>query len=259
MKILPAIDLKDGKCVRLNKGDYKQVTHYSNNPLNMAETWIRQGANNLHIVDLDGAKAGKPINFTIIESIRKEFPNLFIQVGGGIRNQENIDRYIDVGIDKVIIGTKVVADPEFIKKIDANLLNKIIVDVAVKDEMLAVQGWNESSSYNINEFIIQIGVWYIILYRGLNEFQGRGSPVSTPLYSGRSSIRQMAYISRKVQSESSSHLGSFLTGCLAGAIIGGVLGVLLAPHRGDITRRKVARKAEETKEQVIEVVVAQFQ
>ena len=153
MKIFPAIDLKDGKCVRLNKGDYKQVTHYSNNPLNMAETWIRQGANNLHIVDLDGAKAGKPINFTIIESIRKEFPNLFIQVGGGIRNQENIDRYIDVGIDKVIIGTKVVADPEFIKKINANLLNKIIVDVAVKDEMLAVQGWNESSSYNINEFI----------------------------------------------------------------------------------------------------------
>ena len=153
MKILPAIDLKGGKCVRLNKGDYKQVTHYSDNPLEMAETWMSQGTNNLHIVDLDGAKAGKPINFTIIESIRKEFPNLFIQVGGGIRNQENIDRYIDVGIDKVIIGTKVVADPEFIKKIDANLLNKIIVDVAVKDEMLAVQGWNESSSYNTNDFI----------------------------------------------------------------------------------------------------------
>ena len=153
MKIFPAIDLKDGKCVRLNKGDYKQVTHYSDNPLEMAETWISQGANNLHIVDLDGAKAGKPINFTIIESIRKEFPNLFIQVGGGIRNQENIDKYIDVGIDKVIIGTKVVTDPEFIKKIDANILNRIVVDVAVKDEMLSVQGWNESSSYNIKEFI----------------------------------------------------------------------------------------------------------
>lgn len=153
MKIFPAIDLKDGKCVRLSKGDYKQVTHYSDNPLEMAETWISQGANNLHIVDLDGAKAGKPINFTIIESIRKEFPNLFIQVGGGIRNQENINRYINAKIDKVIIGTKVVTDPEFIKKIDANILNRIVVDVAVKDEMLAVQGWNESSSYNIKEFI----------------------------------------------------------------------------------------------------------
>ena len=153
MKIFPAIDLKDGKCVRLNKGDYKQVTHYSDNPLEMAETWISQGANNLHIVDLDGAKAGKPINFTIIESIRKEFPNLFIQVGGGIRNQENINRYINAKIDKVIIGTKVVTDPEFIKKIDVNILNRIVVDVAVKDEMLAVQGWNESSSYNIKEFI----------------------------------------------------------------------------------------------------------
>ena len=153
MKIFPAIDLKDGKCVRLNKGDYKQVTHYSDNPLEMAETWISQGTNNLHIVDLDGAKAGKPINFTIIESIRKEFPNLFIQVGGGIRNQENINRYINAKIDKVIIGTKVVTDPEFIKKIDANILNRIVVDVAVKDEMLAVQGWNESSSYNIKEFI----------------------------------------------------------------------------------------------------------
>ena len=153
MKIFPAIDVNDGKCVRLNKGDYKQVTHYSDNPLEMAETWISQGANNLHIVDLDGAKAGKPINFTIIESIRKEFPNLFIQVGGGIRNQENINRYINAKIDKVIIGTKVVTDPEFIKKIDANILNRIVVDVAVKDEMLAVQGWNESSSYNIKEFI----------------------------------------------------------------------------------------------------------
>jgi len=153
MKIFPAIDLKDGKCVRLNKGDYKQVTHYSDNPLEMAETWISQGANNLHIVDLDGAKAGKLINFTIIESIRKEFPNLFIQVGGGIRNQENINRYINAKIDKVIIGTKVVTDPEFIKKIDANILNRIVVDVAVKDKMLAVQGWNESSSYNIEEFI----------------------------------------------------------------------------------------------------------
>ena len=153
MKIFPAIDLKDGKCVRLNKGDYKEVTHYSDNPLEMAETWISQGTNNLHIVDLDGAKAGKPINFTIIESIRKEFPNLFIQVGGGIRNQENINRYINAKIDKVIIGTKVVTDPEFIKKIDANILNRIVVDVAVKDEMLAVQGWNESSSYNIKEFI----------------------------------------------------------------------------------------------------------
>ena len=153
MKIFPAIDLKDGKCVRLNKGDYKQVTHYSDNPLEMAETWISQGANNLHIVDLDGAKAGKLINFTIIESIRKEFPNLFIQVGGGIRNQENINKYINAKIDKVIIGTKVVTDPEFIKKIDANILNRIVVDVAVKDKMLAVQGWNESSSYNVEEFI----------------------------------------------------------------------------------------------------------
>ena len=153
MKIFPAIDLKDGKCVRLNKGDYKQVTHYSDNPLEMAETWISQGSSNLHIVDLDGAKAGKPINFTIIESIRKEFPNIFIQVGGGIRNEENINRYINAKIDKVIIGTKVVTDPEFIKKIDANILNRIVVDVAVKDEMLAVQGWNESSSYNIKEFI----------------------------------------------------------------------------------------------------------
>ena len=153
MKIFPAIDLKDGKCVRLNKGDYKQVTHYSDNPLEMAETWISQGANNLHIVDLDGAKAGKLINFTIIESIRKEFPNIFIQVGGGIRNQENINKYINAKIDKVIIGTKVVTDPEFIKKIDANILNRIVVDVAVKDKMLAVQGWNESSSYNVEEFI----------------------------------------------------------------------------------------------------------
>ena len=90
MKILPAIDLKGGKCVRLNKGDYKQVTHYSDNPLEMAETWMSQGTNNLHIVDLDGAKAGKPINFTIIENIRKKFKGAGSRI---IRRNRNSGKY----------------------------------------------------------------------------------------------------------------------------------------------------------------------
>ena len=90
MKILPAIDLKDGQCVILKKGDYAQVKKYSDDPIMIAEQWVNQGAKNLHIIDLEGAKAGTPVNYNLISNIKNKFPNLYIQVGGGIRNQDNI-------------------------------------------------------------------------------------------------------------------------------------------------------------------------
>ena len=130
MKILPAIDIKDGKCVRLAKGDYNQVTHYFDNPLDVAKKWIDKGSMNLHIVDLDGAKSGETINFDVISKIRNNYPETYMQVGGGIRDIENINSYLDIGIDRVIVGTRVVSDPSFLEKIPSDIKERVIIDLA---------------------------------------------------------------------------------------------------------------------------------
>ena len=153
MKILPAIDIKEGKCVRLTKGDYSQVTHYFDNPLDVAKKWIDQGSMNLHIVDLDGAKSGKTINYNIIAEIRNSYPDIYMQIGGGIRDIESINKYINIGINKVIVGTRVVSDPSFLKRIPSDIKEKVIIDLAVKDGKLAVHGWNNSSDFTLQEFI----------------------------------------------------------------------------------------------------------
>ena len=153
MKILPAIDIKEGKCVRLAKGDYSQVTHYFDNPLDVAKKWIDQGSMNLHIVDLDGAKSGKTINYNIIAEIRNSYPDIYIQIGGGIRDIESINKYINIGVNKVIVGTRVVSDPSFLKRIPSDSKEKVIIDLAVKDGKLAVHGWNNSSDFTLQEFI----------------------------------------------------------------------------------------------------------
>ena len=153
MKILPAIDIKEGKCVRLTKGDYSQVTHYFDNPLDVAKKWIDQGSMNLHIVDLDGAKSGKTINYDIIAEIRNSYPDIYMQIGGGIRDIESINKYINIGVNKVIVGTRVVSDPSFLKRIPSDIKEKVIIDLAVKDGKLAVHGWNNSSDFTLQDFI----------------------------------------------------------------------------------------------------------
>ena len=153
MKILPAIDIKEGKCVRLAKGDYSHVTHYFDNPLDVAKKWIDQGSMNLHIVDLDGAKSGKTINYDIIAEIRNSYPDIYMQIGGGIRDIESINKYINIGVNKVIVGTRVVSDPSFLKRIPSDIKEKVIIDLAVKDGKLAVHGWNNSSDFTLQDFI----------------------------------------------------------------------------------------------------------
>ena len=153
MKILPAIDLKDGKCVRLSMGDYSQVRNYDFNPLELAMNWVDSGVKNLHIVDLDGAKDGKLSNFETIQKIRKQIPNLYIQMGGGIRSLGDVQKYLDIGLDKVIIGTKAMSDPTFLDEFDSFTKNKIIIDMAVKDGNMAIQGWNQSSELDVDSFI----------------------------------------------------------------------------------------------------------
>ena len=153
MIIYPAIDIIDGKCVRLSKGDYSLKTIYSDNLESIAKNWINNGTRFLHIVDLDGAKAGNPVNIKNILEIRKLFPNIFIQIGGGIRDIDTIENYLNYGIDRIILGTKVLKNKKFILSLDKSLRDRIAIDIAVKDGKLAGDGWEKTEKENIESFI----------------------------------------------------------------------------------------------------------
>tara|TARA_Y100000992_G_C21193679_1_gene456854 strand:- start:244 stop:972 length:729 start_codon:yes stop_codon:yes gene_type:complete len=153
MRILPAIDIKDGKCVRLAKGDYSKITHYFDNPLDVAELWLSQGATSIHIVDLDGAKDGEITNFEAIKKIRSKYTDIYIQVGGGIRSNDIIEKYFGIGINKLIIGTKALSDPNFLKSIPSIYKNNVIIDLAVKNMKLAVHGWASETDYSVKEYL----------------------------------------------------------------------------------------------------------
>jgi phosphoribosylformimino-5-aminoimidazole carboxamide ribotide isomerase len=142
MLIIPAIDLKDGKCVRLEQGLMDRATIYSDNPATMARHWESQGAELLHVVDLDGAFAGAPKNFSAIQAIRNTV-TMSIEVGGGIRDIATIDSLISIGIDRIILGTAAVSKPSFVREACAKHPGKIIVGIDAKDGMVAIKGWAE--------------------------------------------------------------------------------------------------------------------
>ena len=143
MEIIPAIDLKDGKCVRLTQGDYDKQNVYSDDPVEIARRWKAQGATRLHIVDLDGAKAGAPQNEAVVRAIVRQV-DLPVQLGGGIRNGETADRLLSIGVDRVIFGTAALADP-LIGDVFARLGEHAILGLDAKDGMVAVHGWLETS------------------------------------------------------------------------------------------------------------------
>ncbi|MDC0984957.1 1-(5-phosphoribosyl)-5-[(5-phosphoribosylamino)methylideneamino]imidazole-4-carboxamide isomerase [Gammaproteobacteria bacterium] len=153
MIIYPAIDIIDGKCVRLSKGDYSLKTIYSDNLENITKNWINNGTRFLHIVDLDGAKAGNPVNIKNILEIRKLFPNIFIQIGGGIRDIDTIEKYLNYGIDRIILGTKVLKNKDFILSLNKSLRDRIAIDIAIKDGKLAGDGWEKTEKENVESFI----------------------------------------------------------------------------------------------------------
>ena len=144
MLIFPAIDLYDGKAVRLYKGDYAQMTVYSENPPEIAGTFYKAGAACLHLVDLEGAKTGETPNLETIKRIREAAP-LFIEVGGGVRSMAVVERYLDAGIDRVILGTAAVTDPAFLREAVETYKEKIAVGVDIKDGKVAIRGWTEKS------------------------------------------------------------------------------------------------------------------
>ena len=148
MLLIPAIDLKDGKCVRLRQGRMDDNTIYSDDPVAVAGRWVEQGARRLHVVDLDGAIAGKPVNSGIVREIARSFPDVPIQVGGGIRDEDTIQTYLNAGVRYVIIGTKAVNAPHFVSDICLEFPGHIIVGLDVRDGKVAIDGWSKLSRHD---------------------------------------------------------------------------------------------------------------
>lgn len=151
MLIIPAIDLKDGKCVRLRKGVMEDSTVFSDDPVSMAKKWVDQGARRLHLVDLNGAFAGEPVNGDVVTEISKAYPNLPIQIGGGIRSAETIEYYLNAGVKYVIIGTKAVKEPQFVTDMCKAFAGHIIVGLDAKKGLVATDGWAEVSDVKATE------------------------------------------------------------------------------------------------------------
>ena len=149
MIIIPAIDLKDGQCVRLRKGVMDDATVFSNNPTEMAAKWVDEGARRLHLVDLNGAFEGKPINEDCIKEITRTFPKLPVQIGGGIRDLKTASAYIDAGISYLIIGTMAVKNPDFVKELCLEFPSKIIVGLDANNGFVATDGWAEQTNINV--------------------------------------------------------------------------------------------------------------
>ena len=155
MILYPAIDLYDGKAVRLFKGDYNQMTVYNENPLAVARDFLRCGATHIHMVDLEGARDGTTPNLETVQKI-KEQTGLFCEVGGGIRTMEIVDRYLSAGIDRVILGTAAVTDPDFLAAALTKYGEKIAVGIDIKDGCVAIKGWTETSDKDALTFCAQM-------------------------------------------------------------------------------------------------------
>jgi phosphoribosylformimino-5-aminoimidazole carboxamide ribotide isomerase len=149
MLLIPAIDLKEGQCVRLRQGRMEDDTVFSSDPVAVAARWVEAGARRLHLVDLDGAFAGKPKNKEVIRAIAESFPDLPIQVGGGIRDEATVEAYLDVGVKYVIIGTKAVTTPGFISDLCVSFPGHIIVGLDAKDGKVATEGWSKLSHHDV--------------------------------------------------------------------------------------------------------------
>ena len=164
MILFPAIDLYEKKAVRLYKGDYANMTVYSENPIEIAQDFEAKGCTHIHMVDLEGAKDGTTPNIAIVEQVAKE-TSLFVEIGGGIRNMETVERYLRAGVSRVILGTAAVNDEAFLKEAVAKYGDKIAVGADVKDGFIAIKGWLETSAVTLEDFLQKmesIGVRNII-------------------------------------------------------------------------------------------------
>ena len=155
MKIFPAIDIKGGKCVRLLKGDFNNITQYKKSPLEQANAFADFGFTHLHLIDLDGALEGKIINKNIIQDIAK-INNIKIQVGGGIRSLEQIEYLLNFGVDKVILGTKAIEDLKFLKNVCEKFKGKVVLGIDVRNGFIALSGWKKQTNILASDFIKKV-------------------------------------------------------------------------------------------------------
>ena len=177
MKIFPAIDIKDKKCVRLVKGDFDNKTEYKMSPVDQAGKYKDHGFKNLHIVDLDGALTGEPVNIDIIQDIVAKY-DIKIEIGGGVRNFETIQKYLGVGVDKVILGSAAIKDRSFLEEACKNFPNQIALGLDAKNGNLAISGWTEVSDKLTTEFIKKVNDYGIsrIIYTDIDRDGTKTSP-----------------------------------------------------------------------------------
>ena len=177
MKIFPAIDIKDKKCVRLIRGDFSNKTEYQISPVDQAEKYKEHGFKNLHIVDLDGALTGKTVNLDIIQQIVHNF-DLKIEVGGGIRTIDSIQKYTDIGVEKVILGSAAIKDKNFLKEACQKFPNKIALGLDAKDGYLSVSGWKENSNQLTLDYLREVNDFGTsrLIYTDINRDGMKQSP-----------------------------------------------------------------------------------
>ena len=177
MKIFPAIDIKDKKCVRLVKGDFDNKTVYPMSPVDQAEKYSDHGFKNLHVVDLDGALTGETINLDIIQEIVSKF-DLKIEIGGGVRNFESIQKYTDAGVEKVILGSAAIKDKNFLKEACEKFPNKIALGLDAKDGYLSVSGWKENSNQLTLDYLKEVNDYGAsrLIYTDINRDGMKQSP-----------------------------------------------------------------------------------
>ena len=177
MKIFPAIDIKDKKCVRLIKGDFKNKTEYETSPIDQAKKYQDHGFKDLHIVDLDGALTGRTVNLDIIQEVVSKH-DLKIEIGGGVRTLDNIKKYVDAGVDKVILGSAAIKNKEFLKEACEKFKNKIALGLDAKNGNLSVSGWKENLNIKTIDFLKEVNSFGVsrIIYTDINKDGMKTSP-----------------------------------------------------------------------------------
>ena len=237
MIIFPAIDIKDGVCVRLVKGDFRQITSYENTPIDQAKKYFQNGFNNIHIVDLDGALHGRPVNSILIREIIQKVKSR-IQIGGGIRTIDDISRWIELGVDKVVMGTAAVENVELLKTACNKFKNKIAVSLDVKDGLIALSGWKKQTNISAIDFIKKIQNFGVsrIIYTDINRDGTKQGPNIKDTVELSSKVKIPLVISGGVSSlEDIKKIKSLSTANIEGVIIGKAI------YDGDIKINDLAK------------------